>query len=751
MADIQLKTDRIEIEKLRKLFGEFYDEDSKKKIVYKVPDPEYPTVEKFVDHLYEIGMPKGTSVRRMELILEQNYENLTKAPEYSEATMSGAPEYPVSQTTLTSDQLEQFGEKAETHDEQARQTRVNSKEAVQTALDKKMELAQKAREAQQTLFVKTQKEEAKLTEKEQEKVEILKQQVSANPIKAVEDISTEIKSRVSPDIPDSAITLTAIGIVNNIQTNYVTVTETSVAQKLKAKPEFSWTIDYADQSKSLVEMQQIIAKSAFGEEIQKELVPNVEVEVSDFEGDGFTPMPAAFLSEKTLEVLKNQKEALDLENPNLQSFVEKELAKISSGKTQGSVAYDQVSVQTSLQSFDKGPEINWGQVGGDSKLNIAGGLLKGVVKNAATKVAGKIAVKTGLSEAAATAGTALGPLGTVAGWIAGSFLGKLLDSINWKELRNWSAGLLGGIAFLTTLPFVGLGSALGIGAGTTAVSIGLGGGLGGLTLGTIGAGIGAVFGAIATATIGAIAGPILFVLLGFPVIVALILFIINSGAYVVPPGSPTSGFSGSGINIVCSDEKGPVGVPGPSSTSKIANRAWEITSDLYQGFWCYWNRSPVAPKKYFPNDTLKYPRGYPDSFGYEQYLKNPNPQDENGLNMFWCTYLVFNAYNEMGFPIPKDGAATTMYNNFVARGKSIPPEKANPNNIVPGSAIFFHVSSGHSGINHVGIVYSVDPGGLVFVQSNGPLKSQSINFGGGKFGNLKVGTVTIEIKGFGLP
>ena len=59
--------------------------------------------------------------------------------------------------------------------------------------------------------------------------------------------------------------------------------------------------------------------------------------------------------------------------------------------------------------------------------------------------------------------------------------------------------------------------------------------MGGLTLGGIGAGIGNFFSALGGAFLGAVGTPILITLLVFPVIVAFILFVINSGADIVPP------------------------------------------------------------------------------------------------------------------------------------------------------------------------------------------------------------------------
>ena len=129
----------------------------------------------------------------------------------------------------------------------------------------------------------------------------------------------------------------------------------------------------------------------------------------------------------------------------------------------------------------------------------------------------------------------VGPVvGTAIGAFVGWAVGKIAEKIPWKKIKEWSAAILGGVAGLIALPFIGLGGALGIGLGTAGISAALGGGLGGLTLSGIGSGIADFFGALGGAFLGAVGTPILVTLLTFPVIVALILFIINSGAYVVP-------------------------------------------------------------------------------------------------------------------------------------------------------------------------------------------------------------------------
>jgi hypothetical protein len=170
---------------------------------------------------------------------------------------------------------------------------------------------------------------------------------------------------------------------------------------------------------------------------------------------------------------------------------------------------------------------------------VAGKVGASVLTKAATSVLGKGAMAA-INTALQSLGSWIPIIGNAIALAAGWLINKIAEKINWKKLKEWGAAIIGGVAGLIALPFVGLGAALGIGIGTTAISVGLGGGLGGLTLGGIGNGIAGFFGALGRAFLGAIAMPILVILLVFPVIVALILFIINSGAYIVPPTTSTA-------------------------------------------------------------------------------------------------------------------------------------------------------------------------------------------------------------------
>lgn len=167
-------------------------------------------------------------------------------------------------------------------------------------------------------------------------------------------------------------------------------------------------------------------------------------------------------------------------------------------------------------------------------------------------------------------------LGTVGGWvtfgistIVGLLLGKLLEKINWKKLKE------------NFLPVAAIGGGLLIG-GPVGLSL-IGGGLfatkaarKALKTGSFFARLGTVFGGIAIT----IATPVIITLLIIPPTVAFFMFIINSGAYMVPPSSLTLGNI---INPYIEITKTPV-PPGPFKNSDLPLTVeYEITIKAKKG------------------------------------------------------------------------------------------------------------------------------------------------------------------------
>lgn len=125
------------IEQLRDAFGKLYDENSK-----PIPGKE-AELKMFSDkiHSSEIGIPEGLTIKQIGIILESWYETITEAPEFSEPTMTGAPEYAATSNTLTPDELKELMREEEVRKEKLDKSRVEAKEAVGRAKKTQEKLA----------------------------------------------------------------------------------------------------------------------------------------------------------------------------------------------------------------------------------------------------------------------------------------------------------------------------------------------------------------------------------------------------------------------------------------------------------------------------------------------------------------------------------------------------------------------------------------------------------------------------------
>ena len=373
---------------------------------------------------------------------------------------------------------------------------------------------------------------------------------------------------------------------------------------------------------------------------------------------------------------------------------------------------------------------------------------------ALTKIAPKIAATTAGAAAGAVAGTAI-PIpivgqiiGLVVGWIGGKVIPAITSWIK-RHKESFIAIPVGmfalGLIFPGSLGALFRAGGFFTGAGYLTMRAG------GIkpTGSLIGKGFQTFTYSIIHGVLPAIALPAGIALVSIPVVVALILYIINSGAYLVPPSALTEVIPGDGFPVECSIEKNPVSFQNNTS-SKIADRGWKIVSDLYQGFWCYWNRSPGD----FTSDVTLYPPSYPELFDEHLFLIKPNPtRDEMsvcGECMFWCTWLIQKAFRESGNnELEATLWSPSMQADFERRGKYIDSADASPNNVLPGSVVFFRVISGPLRTNHVGLVYTVSQDNLSFLQSNAGTKDGNIifNLSGVGLQNLP----GIEVVGIGLP
>ncbi len=258
---------------------------------------------------------------------------------------------------------------------------------------------------------------------------------------------------------------------------------------------------------------------------------------------------------------------------------------------------------------------------------------------------------------------------------------------------------------------------------------------------------------------------IAWIIISFIFLVTFTTFIINNGAYVVTPSTLL------GFGAICSSERTPVSFPaaGPADTSsarKIEDRAWGIVDDLYQGFWCYWNRSPGDA----PGDTTQHPKSYPELFNYPLYQQNPYPSrtavENDASNLFWCTQLVNIAYKETGNPQSGDFNSERMLLWFKDKGRFYANNTAmavryltasivTAPKIVPGSVIFFQFSGGPNRANHVAIVHHktcitpLGPCSIDFVQANAGDKQGNFTYNPNPLIGASYGGA--EVLGFGTP
>ncbi|KKS96219.1 MAG: hypothetical protein UV71_C0001G0093 [Microgenomates group bacterium GW2011_GWC1_43_13] len=196
--------------------------------------------------------------------------------------------------------------------------------------------------------------------------------------------------------------------------------------------------------------------------------------------------------------------------------------------------------------------INFGVKKAAEKIGVE--VVEKVVAPAGTKVAIGAATGTGLAAAITATFAWTGPLAPVIGTV-GAFLVEMVGAKIINKIIKAAKGLLpkikenliaisGGMlaAGLLVFPNSVIGIALSVGGGVGIVGGIMNGGLStlGASLSSIGSGIAAFLGALGGAFLASIGMPIIVTLLVFPVVVAFILFIINSGAYIVPPTSLTS-------------------------------------------------------------------------------------------------------------------------------------------------------------------------------------------------------------------
>lgn len=722
-------------------------------------------------------------------------------------------------TTVPTGKLEQLEKERAEREAGQEKARVVSEQEVKNFINQNQQRINQAKKIQATLKDKViyAKIETpippKLTEQEAEFVETIKEAAKANPQQLTLDLTNEIKARIiknAPGIPSQEAEILAKEAAFTAVQNLVDPTsfdEALILSQVAANPNLiaaqtkqaevvaeQAALVAASETETFQDAHEVIA-SVFGKNLALRLIgpatlSEVKVFLSNQPIEGGKSFSLEQIPQQYGQTLDNQNNFVaglkDFGQEEIKShlfskanlWLDNKIAKLPVDSTLAKL-YNSPKIRTALSFVGLGRPIEWvgttffgkiavgtgfgpvvGWLGNVTGLKVgvaeAAAKLAPAAGQAITKAGASLLAKVGLSATFAKIGAAIATIipipivaqavGAFLGWLGG----EILQKIPWKKIAPYLLGSLVGIPLLI---FGGPVAAVVGGGGVFLLASGAG-------LAGIGTGILNFFGALGSAFVVTIGTPIIIALVVFPVLVALILFIINSGAYLVPPKPVSESAFGPGTSgYYCTMDKDPVSFSN-STSSPIAKRAWEITADLYQGFWCFWNRSPDDSAKIaqkipdFPPDMVSYPPSYPELFDENLFMRNPNPTRDEisvcGNCLFWCTYLVQKAYREShNNSLVVTLWSPTLQADFDRRGKFKSSLEATWQNVVPGSVIFFDVDNSLNRIDHVGIVHTVNIDGVKFVQSNAGSKDDFVPFRLG--GKILQNIPGITVVGIGLP
>lgn len=312
-----------------------------------------------------------------------------------------------------------------------------------------------------------------------------------------------------------------------------------------------------------------------------------------------------------------------------------------------------------------------------------------------------------------------------------SGLGQLLLWLK-KTFKRWVGMnlLFGAVVGIGT--FLIMGPLVGLGAGivTYFITPSPTGTTAGSSLATTAARVNLAISHVATATTASFLSflTIVFVVfLSIPILVALMLFIINTSALVVPPNA--SPFSGSDSqigfvseNVFCTDTATPLAFP-DTATNTVAKRAYNIVSNLKQGFWCYWNNSSDFPNLFNQSFYQSFPNPCVDA-GYPPNCVGNRP---GGYDLFWCTWLILETFKAAGQTLSTNLlGANAMKEFFMSRGRFVSNSSQVFKKVTAGDAIFLSTARDNSDYaGHVAIVYQVGQDYIRTLDSNASQKSHS--------------------------
>lgn len=592
------------------LFGEI---NSSLNESYTTPDGKlhWSTTKELLNYVLDIT--RTSDIRSANRVL---YQKLSRAPEQDVFVPKEAPEQVdaniASKATRDAQEAErQRREKLEVENKIGKE---KIKRSIEDSIKKQEEIYDQEIQRTKQIDAKLKSDDQKIYYKVSDVSPDLKQQAEANPKQFTEDVSVQfkdnpiLKNLSSEDAQN--ISKRAALTTYQVVTGNSPLTQAEIIKKIISDPKNQESL--GDIGSILIDQK--IAQFELAKQFLN-LPENVKVEFSDTPQEGFKEFNLSEITSEHLQNLNGQNIFLG----SLSGFgvdeIKSKIVSRSSGWINNQIVklpansafaqlYKSEVVQAGLSSLGIIEGVPWVAVEGSwigrlaisSGLGPAVGLIQAktginlgvkVATKAITSTGAKVAVEaaTGTTLAAAITATFAwtGPLAPVIG-IVGAFLiesvavkavGKIINVIkdNIHKVKDFiiigSAALLGGGIGIVT-GFGGLsGGLIGGFAGWGAAKLSTGG-LGGLRASAnIGAknvmNVGWAIGATALAGIG---GPILTILLVFPIIIALILFIINSGAYVVPP-APLSLSSGSTITSPYIDVSKVAVPPGPFENNQL--------------------------------------------------------------------------------------------------------------------------------------------------------------------------------------
>jgi hypothetical protein len=578
--------------------------------------------------IYITDLTKTGNIKVANAVL---YDNLAKAPKYVE--FKGAEKSPVDQTLPQKGILEQFEKEMETKEAGRKKVVEESDRQVRAAIEKQKEVykatiqeqIKQAKEAEVNL--KGKKIYVKVEDPDIEQVpevKSLKEQAEVDPKKFIEDASKEFGK--NPNIKDLSIDEQMAAAKQASLTSYEVLTNNSplvqaaVINKVASDPNTKNYLENAAASLVNQKMSQLELSKVFFDSSKidgHKNINDINVEIS------YTPKPGFKEYDLNEQIIRPHLENLNHQNLLVDTFkdfsegeiksrillgiggrIEAHVAKLPAGSLVAK-AYRSDVVQLGMSSMGFVRAVPVAAVEGSivgevitasglgnaalvvqakTGINLGVKLAAKTSAETAVKVGVETTVKAGVSTAAKTGfkgllakiGTSLfgtaagGPIGFIATWIGTDVLLKLVEKIPWGKIKKFGVAIA---SFIVGVPMLAIGLTMANapltlgGFGLTAFGAAS---AKGLTLaGTVG-GAFKLFGVIGTATLGAIGGPILSFLIGFPLVVALILFIINSGAYVVPESSLSYSKGQDNPYLSVTKEANPGKISNPSGNQPVS-------------------------------------------------------------------------------------------------------------------------------------------------------------------------------------